>query len=50
MVYDALNQQLLDDLPKFCQLASKMLHASVVKFLQLEMKFLENSLQVKKRI
>lgn len=45
-VYEALNQQLVDELPSLCDLSCKLLDACIALYLHFQIKFQRNLLQV----
>ena len=45
-VYEALNHQLLDELPKFCELGFQLLQACIGIYIHLQREFQLNMLKV----
>ena len=45
-VYQALNDQLLDEIPKVCQLSYKLLDTCLAELVKLQTRFLQHSMQV----
>jgi len=45
-VYSALNEQLLDEIPKLCHLAYKLIDSCLIEIVRLQIHFLRDSSQV----